>query len=291
MGWRDWEVKKVKKGEEGYPKSLLEIDDPPEQLYYRGNWSEEIFSNCLAVVGTRRISRYGEAVVEKLIPGLVEAGLTIVSGFMYGVDSKAHEVCVERGGKTIAVLGSGINVLCPRGNGPLYEKILNSGGLVVSEYEPETEAERWQFPQRNRIVAGLSKAVLAVEGGEKSGTLITARLGAEQGKTVMVVPGPITSAMSVGTNELIRKGAVPVTKVEEILLELGMDGLVIKEKRREGLEGLEKKVAEELEKGERGVDELARGLGKDVVVIGSVLSVLGLKGVVEERNGEYNLRE
>jgi len=281
-------MKKVKKGGEGYPENLLNIDDPPQQLYFRGNWSEKIFENCLAVVGARKMTRYGEAVVEKLIPGLVRAGMTIVSGFMYGVDAKAHEVCIENGGLTVAVLGSGVNVLCPRGSGGLYEKVLKSGGLVMSEYEPETEAVIWRFPQRNRIVAGLSRAVLVVEGGEKSGTLITARLGAEQGKSVMVVPGPITSSMSVGVNELIRKGAVPVTKAEDILEELGIE-VKAGEEGYKDLDGLERKAVGELEKEEMGVDELARRLGKDVVVIGSVLSVLSLKGVVNERSGKWGV--
>ena len=220
MRWRDWKIGVVKKGDERYPKSLLNTDNPPEQLFYRGNWSEEIFLKCLAVVGSRKMSEYGKRVVERLVPKLVEKGIVIVSGFMYGVDSEAHWQCLRGGGKTVAVLGNGLDILYPKNNGRLYDSILNKGGLVMSEYENDFGPKKWTFPERNRIVAGLSKAVLVIEGGERSGTLITARLAAEQGKTVMVVPNPIDSLVSRGANLLIREGAVPVRGMGDIMEEL-----------------------------------------------------------------------
>ncbi len=220
MGWRDRKIGVKYLGKEEYPKSLLEIDSPPKQLFHRGEWSDGLLSNCLAVVGSRKMSEYGRWVVHKLIGKLVSEGMVIVSGFMYGVDSEAHWECIRTGGRTIAVLGNGLDVLYPTSNGRLYSEILDKGGLVVSEYEKDFGPKKWTFPERNRIVAGLSRAVLVIEGGERSGTLITARLAAEQGKTVMVVPNPIDSPVSSGANLLIREGAVPVRGIEDIMEEL-----------------------------------------------------------------------
>jgi len=287
--WREWEIKSVKISDKEYPELLKKIKNPPDRLYYRGKWKRDLFKNCLAVVGARKMTRYGEGVVEKLVSELVQARVTIVSGFMYGVDTKAHEVCIKNGGKTIAVFGSGLNQVTPAGNDKFYTKVLESGGLVVSEYEAEMQARLWTFPQRNRIVAGLSKGVLVIEGGEKSGSLITAKLGLKQGKKIMAVPGPVDSSMAKATNWLIKSGAVMVTTAEEILKELGLVGETVKKEEIVGLSKLESQIVEELKRESLGVDELARRLNKDVVEVSQIVSLMSVKGLIKEYVGKYML--
>jgi DNA processing protein len=207
---------------------------------------------------------------------------------MYGVDSKAHRTCLESGGRTIAVFGCGLDVLCPAENSRLYSDILAGGGLVLSEYENKRKPERWMFPQRNRIVAGLSKGVLVIEGGGKSGSLITARIGFKQNKPVMAVPGPITSSLSKGTNWLIRNGATLVTSAAEILETLNIDNdLSVNSAAVRAETEDEQQVLEELGREELGVDELARKLGKNAAEMGVLLSMMSLKGLVAEKEGKY----
>ena len=179
----------------------------------------EIFENSLAVVGSRDMSLYGKEVIAKFVPDLVSNKITIISGFMYGVDVESHQKCLECGGKTVAVLGCGLNVLTSKENDSLYTKILENGGLVISEYEANLKPTRWSFPQRNRIVAGLSTlGVLVVEAKLKSGSLITAKIGQKQGKKVYVIPGQITSETSEGTNYLIKNNlGKMVTSAADIL--------------------------------------------------------------------------
>ncbi|MBU1085189.1 DNA-processing protein DprA [Patescibacteria group bacterium] len=299
--WEKWGIKEIKDGDGEWPVRLKTIKPPVKKLYYRGDWDNKIFENCLAVVGSRKMTNYGESVVEKILPMVVQAGVTIVSGFMYGVDSKAHQVCLDYGGKTIAVFGSGLDELTPASNDKLYSEILASGGLVMSEYESKEKARRWMFPQRNRIVAGLSQATLVIEGGEKSGTLITAKLTLGQGKKVLAVPGPVGASQAVATNDLIKKGAVLVTSGEDILKvmsqgsELAFSGpSTDSSSLRSGLKGvpsrtdlIRKRIVEELQRESLDMDELARKLKMGVVELAQKLSELQLKGLVAERGGKY----
>ena len=282
-----------------FPERLRGVKPPVKRLYYRGEWDNKIFKNCLAVVGSRKMTSYGESVVEKILPGVVQAGVTIVSGFMYGIDTKAHQTCLDYEGKTIAVLGSGLDRLTPISNDKLYTEVLESGGLVMSEYEKDEIARLWTFPQRNRIVAGLSQATLVIEGGDKSGTLITAKLTLGQNKPVLAVPGPVGSSMAKATNGLIKEGATLVTSAEDVLMVLGsafagqgrlknstndIHHSVIDKKSVEG------KIVEELGREALDMDELSRKLKLSVVELGQKLSELQLKGVVEERLGKYTCK-
>ena len=294
QSWRKWEIEEVSIEDKQYPESLRWIQNPPKKLFYRGNWSQKILANCLAVVGSRRVTGYGEAVINKIIPGLVRAGLTIVSGFMSGVDSLGHQVCLDSGGKTIAVFGCGLNQLVPAGNDKLYDRILDKGGLVVSEYEKEVKARLWTFPLRNRIVAGLSKGVLVIEGGENSGSLITAKLAKGQVKPVLAVPGPVTSSQSAGTNWLIKNGAEIVLDSDDVLKAIGMENLHSRHSRGEkihtsGVEcsEIESRIMEELSKEPLETDDLSRKLGIDIVILSQTLSLMSLKGLVEEKSGKY----
>ncbi|HBP51292.1 MAG: hypothetical protein US68_C0013G0007 [Candidatus Shapirobacteria bacterium GW2011_GWE1_38_10] len=208
--WKKWEIKTIDKKD--FPKQLREIKNCPKRLFYRGNWDNKIFEKSLAMVGSRRMSRYGQEVVAKFMPKLVANKITIISGFMYGVDTESHQKCLEFEGKTVAVLGGGLDVLTPAENGNLYNEILEKGGLVVSEYEIDFQPTRWSFPQRNRIVSGLSTlGVLVVEAELKSGSLITARFGREQNKKIYAVPGQVTSATAQGTDYLIKNNLGQIT--------------------------------------------------------------------------------
>lgn len=199
-----------------YPKNLLHIYDAPAILYYKGD-KELLHTNIIAMVGCRECSDYGKEVSIKFSYELAKCGITIISGMAKGIDSYSHIGCIKAGGKTIAVLGSGLDRIYPKENSLLYNEILSTEGLVLSEYIIGTKPNKLNFPARNRIISGLSKGVIVVEAKEKSGTLNTVDFALEQGKEVFVVPGNITSENSTGTNELIKQGAKCVTCVEDIL--------------------------------------------------------------------------
>ncbi|PJE58482.1 MAG: DNA-protecting protein DprA, partial [Candidatus Portnoybacteria bacterium CG10_big_fil_rev_8_21_14_0_10_36_7] len=207
---------------ENIPKDLLEIPQPPEKLYLWGNLPPEDTIH-LAVVGSRKCTTYGKDAVRKLIAGLKGYPIAIVSGLAQGIDATSHEVALENGLFAIAFPGSGISdtALSYHPNRKLMEKIISSGGCLVSEFEPDFKATLWSFPMRNRLVAGISKAALIIEAEEKSGTLITARMALDYNREVLAVPGSIYSPNSKGTNRLIRQGATPITCSEDILEALG----------------------------------------------------------------------
>lgn len=200
-----------------YPAPLREIETPPAVLYSRGRGSVDA-ARAIAVVGTRRSSRYGRSVAERLSEDLARSGITVLSGLAVGIDSAAHRGALRGEGATVAVLGSGLLRLYPAANRALAEEVAEHG-LLVSEYALDTPPAKWTFPQRNRILSGLSRGVVVVEAPEHSGALITARLALEQGREVFAVPGNVTSAGSVGTNRLIRDGAKLVEEVRDILCE------------------------------------------------------------------------
>jgi len=284
-GWREWEIYKLAKKD--YPSGLRRVKPRVKKLYYRGKWDEKLFSKAIAVVGARRMTKYGEVMTQKLVSGLVEAGWTIISGFMYGIDTMAHKTCLENGGRTVAVLGSGLDCLTPAENDNLYTKILESGGVVLSEFEPKQEAKLWTFPYRNRIVVGLSRALLVVEAGEKSGSLVTARWAFGQKKPVLAVPGAVTSSLSVGTNWLIKNGAKLATDANDVLAELGESLQGPSLQVRINLTGEEKQVVELLKREEMDADEICRKLNQPISSVSILLSNLALKGAIEESGGKF----
>lgn len=200
-----------------YPQNLREIYDPPITLYYRGKFRLSELS--IAVVGSRKTTNYGAFSAKKLSYELAMRGVHIVSGLARGIDSIAHEGCLDAGGKTVAVLGCGPDYVYPPENAHLYDSILKSGGLILSEYPPGTPPLQYNFPARNRIISGISSGVLVVEAAKRSGSLITAGFALEQGREVFAVPGNIDCAYSRGTNQLIREGAKMVLEVNDILEE------------------------------------------------------------------------
>ncbi len=272
-----------------YPSALKFTADPPTVLYCRGNMiSDEI---CVAVVGSRRATWYGLDMAKRLSRALAGHGVTVVSGMARGVDSQAHLGAIEGGGRTIAVLGCGVDMTYPPENRELMKKIVENGA-VISEYPPGTKPVPYNFPARNRIISGLSKGVAIVEASERSGSLITADFALEQGRDVFAVPGNINSAYSTGTNRLIREGAKIVTGVEDIIDELDLgktaDTMIYTDK-KSGLKlsGDEKSIAQRLVCGPVHIDVIARDCGLSIPIASSVLVMLELSGFVEQLPGKF----
>jgi len=215
-------MKIIKLEDPNYPPLLKEIFNPPQKLYLEGDFINSDFEKSIAIVGTRNFTPYGKEVADYFAKNLARFGLTIVSGLARGIDTFAHQAALEAGGRTIAVLGTGLNNIYPAENKKLAQNIIKSG-VLVSEFEPEEGPMPYHFPQRNRIIAGLSKATLVIEAPIKSGSLITARFALEQNREVFCVPGPIFSKNSEGTNYLISEGAKLVSDYREILREFGVE--------------------------------------------------------------------
>jgi DNA processing protein len=281
-----------------YPELLKRIGKTaPKQLYYKGNWDKDIFQNCLAVVGSRRMTTYGRQVTERIAGEAAAAGITIVSGFMYGVDATAHKAALRVGGRTIAVMPCGINLIHPEYQQDLYAEILKNKGLVVSEYEGDSQPANWTYPQRNRIAAGLSRAALIIEAGEKSGSLITANLAKKFKRKLFVVPGPITSENSKGIMQLIKEGATPISSAGEILdyyrihnIPAKTDGgLASINKNKDKEKTLEQEIINHLHKEPLDIDTIAREFSIPVAKTGIILSMMQLKGQIKLEGNKYYL--
>jgi len=215
-------MKIIKLEDENYPPLLKEIFNPPQKLYLEGDFIPSDFEKSIAIVGTRDLSPYGKEVAIYFAKNLARFGLTTVSGLARGIDTFAHQSTLEAGGRTIAVLGTGLNNIYPYENKELAKNIIKSG-VLVSEFEPDEGPMPYHFPQRNRIISGLSKATLVIEAPIKSGSLITARFALEQNRDVFCVPGSIFSKNSEGTNYLISEGAKLVSDYRGILREFGVE--------------------------------------------------------------------
>ena len=208
-------IKIIKLGDEKYPENLKHIYSKPQALYVLGN--ENILSNkSIAIIGCRDCSKYGAQNAYKFGYELAKKGLCIISGFARGIDTYAHLGAVKAKGKTIAVLGCGLDVVYPPENERLYAEILKNNGAIISEYPLGTKPEKHHFPTRNRIISGLSDGVLVIEAKKRSGSMITVEHALDQGKTIYALPGNITSDNSYGTNELIKEGAIPFTRIEDL---------------------------------------------------------------------------
>ena len=208
---------KIKKEDKNFSELLSRIDDCPKEIFCLGNIELLKEKKVVAIVGSRQISEYGKEVINKIVPELARNDFVIVSGMAYGVDAEVQKVCVDNKGKTVAVLAGGVDVVSPWGNKWLYEKILKNDGLVVSEWSEGTKPDRLNFLMRNRIISGLSLGVVVIEGSEKSGTRVTVRLAAEQGREVMAIPGRVGDINSFTPNYLIKNGAALVTEASDII--------------------------------------------------------------------------
>lgn len=272
-----------------YPQRLKRLKNPPEVLFFKGNWHQEIFQTCLAVVGSRRMSTYGQEMVQRLVSPLAQNGVTIVSGFMYGVDATAHQAALNVRGKTIAVMGCGIDIIRPKNQKELYNNVILLNGLILSELAGNHPAFRWTFVKRNRIVVGLSQAVLVVEAGEKSGALITAKIAQEHKTPVLAVPGQATSGVAQGTNWLIKNGAKPVTEAKEVAqtLNISLRHIYTSKVCIKKLSGMEEQIYKLLEVEPLEIDQIVRQLKLPASEVGTTLSLMVLKNILKEVKGEY----
>lgn len=275
-------VKLLTISSQDYPPLLKQIHDPPPLLYVLGEIKKED-SLALAVVGSRRMSSYGREATEQLTQDLVACGLTIISGLALGVDACAHRAALSAGGRTTAVLGSGIDKIMPAANIPLARKIVEEGkGAVISEFSLGTDAAAFTFPRRNRIISGLSFGVLVIEAAEKSGALITARLAGEQGREVFAAPGSIFNLLSVGTHNLIKQGAKLVNSATDVVEELNLEARSLKLEAREVVPESpeEEKILKVLGHDELHVDEIVQSLNLPTSVVTATLTMMEMKGKV-----------
>lgn len=271
-----------------YPAVLKELYSPPAIIYYRGTLpaSNDI---CLGVVGARKISQYGRQITSEIVSDLARNKISIVSGLAIGVDSLAHQTTLDNGGKTIGVLGGGIdkNSIYPSQNRYLAEKIIDSGGAVISEYKPKTLPLKMNFPARNRIISGLSLGSLVIEASEQSGALITAQFALEQNREVFAVPGSIYSPTSKGTNGLLKQGAKLVTCANDILETLNLDQLqsVIASKKISPDTKEEEIILEFLSKEPIHIDILVKQSGLATNTVSSTLIMMEMKGKIKNLGG------
>ena len=271
-----------------YPARLRDIPDPPKQLYCTGN-TDLLSERSIGVVGARKNTVYGKNVALMIGRRLAESGLAVTSGLALGIDGYSHEGALEADGRVIGVLGSGIDHMTPQRNRSLMMRGLDNGGLVVSEYPPEEEGFKGNFPARNRIISGLSEVLVVVEAGLDSGSLITAKHASEQGRTVYAVPGNINSQTSIGCNLLIRDGAVPLIIIDDLIRDIGATPAKTAAVNRE-LDSDEQKIFEVVrEMSGATMEEIIRGTGFSPGLANSLVTVMEIKGIVESYAGRIYL--
>ena len=269
-----------------YPRRLKEIEQPPPLLYIKGNLSDED-DWSVAIVGTRRKTVYGIQMAERISTFLSSHGITIISGLARGIDSVAHSNAILNHGRTIAVLGCGVDRIYPPENKKLAESIINQGALV-SDYPPGTPPDGANFPPRNRIISGMSKATVVVEAGKKSGAIITAKFAAEQGREVFAVPGNLNSPQSFGTNWLIQQGARPLVDLDELLEVLNFTRKSMHIQARKSImpDGNENDILNVLGPETLHMDEIMARTDMSIDVVSSTLAIMELKGMVRHLGGK-----
>lgn len=274
-------ITKITIKDRAYPKMLKKIKDPPPVLYFKGKLKAQ--EQCFAVVGTRLCSAYGKQATLEITGHLAQAGLTIVSGLAPGIDTFAHQAALGKNGRTIAVVGTGVDEksLYPKENIRLARKIIEKGGAVISEYKPGTHGSKTTFPRRNRIISGLSMGVLIVEAKQKSGALITADYAKKQNRKIFAVPGSIYSLNSKGPNDLIKKGAILVEKADDILKELKIKKLEREKLKVDMLTEEEKIILEILAEGPLNIEKIIEETKLPAQIVTSTLAIMELEGKIK----------
>lgn len=279
-------IKIITTRDKEYPPLLKNIYDPPYILYVKGNLENHPYP--IAMVGTRNPSHYGLKMAEKFSFNLANYGFTIVSGLARGIDTASHYGAIKAAGKTIGILGSGFSNFYPKENLKLSDKIIEYGGAIITEFPSETLPEKWNFPARNRIIAGMSKGVIVVEAGPRSGAIITANIALSEGRDVFAIPGPADSITSKGTNKLLKDGAILVENIPDIL-----DGLNMKLERKENTKETKREKINEEEKkvlsfiSEKiNIEQLIKKTGIEYSVLSDILLKLKLKGLIKELPGK-----
>src|SRR5689334_19798031 len=271
--------------DEAYPQRLKEIEQPPPVLYIRGDHlPDDLFA--VAIVGTRRVTPYGRQITEELSAFLAASGITVVSGLARGVDALAHHTALKAGGRTIGILGSGVDKIYPPEHRVLADQIMERGA-IISDYAPGTPPEASNFPPRNRIISGLSLAVVVIEAGETSGALITAEFAAEQGREVFAVPGSILAPQSKGTNKLIQKGAQPLLSVTDLMQALDITRVGEHKAARKIMpaDAIEAKLLTVLSNEPLHVDEIRNQAELPIEKVSAALALMELKGMVRQVGG------
>lgn len=271
--------------DEAYPQRLKEIDQPPPVLYIRGDYlPDDLFA--VAIVGTRRVTPYGRQITEELSSFLAANGLTVISGLARGVDAIAHQAALKAGGRTIGILGSGVDKIYPPEHRGLAEQMMEHGA-IISDYAPGTPPDASNFPPRNRIISGLSLAVVVIEAGETSGALITADFAAEQGREVFAVPGSILAPQSKGTNKLIQKGALPLLSVNDLMQALDITRVGEQKSARKIMpsDPTEAKLLSVLGNEPLHVDEIRNQSELPIEKVSAALALMELKGMVRQVGG------
>jgi DNA processing protein len=267
-----------------YPRYLKEIAQPPPILFYKGSITPAD-DMAVAIVGTRNMTAYGKQITRDTAEYLAHNGVTVVSGLARGVDGLAHNAAIEAGGRTIAVLGSGVDIIYPPEHRRLAEEI-QEHGAIVSDYAPGTKPDGINFPPRNRIISGLSRATIVIEAGEKSGALITAKFAIEQNREVFAVPGSVLSPMSRGTNDLIGEGAMPMTNPRAVLEALRIEeGSRAEKPREQPLSDIEQMVLRVLAQDSLHIDEICVRMDLSVEKLTVTLTMMELKGLVVREQG------
>lgn len=301
-------IRNIKINEEKYPIELKKIKNPPKQIYYEGNINL-INTNMIAIIGSRECSKMGKEITDMFVKGLVNQDISIISGMAIGIDSQAHISAIKYGGKTIAVLPSGLKKIYPEENIKIYREIIKNDGLIITEYEPNIIADSKKFLERNRIVSGLSRGILIIEAMYRSGTSVTAKMAKEQEKKVFAVPHEIDNKLGKGTNKLIKKGAILVTEVKDIIKEFPdlkyKDDIQGKSKERERKE--KKQYKKEIEKESKRIcgnkeynqiyqyinndpitiEEIYQKTQKNINEINNILLMLEIEGFVKKVGGSY----
>lgn len=273
-----------------YPSLLREIPAPPPLLYYRGHIAETD-STAVAIVGTRRVTAYGREMTHRIAYDLARAGITIVSGLALGVDGVAHRAALEAGGRTIAVLGSGIDVIYPGSHRDLARRITEQGA-VVTDYPPGTKPDRFNFPPRNRIISGLSRGVVVIEAPERSGALITVDFAAEQGRDAFAVPGPVHSPASAGCLRILREGATLVRSAEDILEDLHLRNTPAEPPAQAPLllSDSEQRLLSVMTSQPQHIDDIAATLSRSISDVSGELMMLELQGAVRNSGSGFYAR-
>ncbi|MBI5254390.1 DNA-protecting protein DprA [Candidatus Falkowbacteria bacterium] len=275
-----------------FPPLLKQISAPPAAIFYKGDLTKCNQQVAIAIVGTRRLTSYGERALKQIVPTLVANNFSIISGLALGADAFAHSLCLKNNGHTIAVLGGGLSSIYPRQNAKLAEQILSAGGAIFSEYAPKMPALREHFPARNRIISGLSNATLVIEAGQKSGALITAFFATEQNREVFAIPGNIDCPFSQGTNGLIKQGAYLTTSAQDILDILKLSNKLPSTQRSTPLNLTKEQVQilTALTHGFMHINQLSKSTNLPISTINANLIIMEMNKLIKNRgNMEYEI--
>ena len=274
--------------DDNYPRMLKQISDPPAVLYYKGDLFGCNLERTVAVVGSRKTTYHAKEAVSKILSELSGTDICIVSGLAAGIDTSAHTAALENNLKTIGVIASGFDFIYPTSNKNLYEKIEKGGGAVVTEYYPTFQPLKFRFPQRNRIVSGLSYGTLVAEASLKSGALITAKLCLEQGRELMCIPGLISNPNTEGIYKLLKNGATLITQAQDILEALNWEIKPAEQLKinLEGLSSTEEKILDAIEVEEKNADEIALETKIDIDELLTTLTTMELKGIIKQVTGD-----